>query len=134
MCDLQEELLAWLKTQGGELQVQGPRIAFTKVLGERRTWWARRRVLLRASFHVREDARELVVQLRLVEQSFGLPGLSGLWSTKESLRLGRTRSGHIQETMRFFSQRYRFTFDYTGFQKTLAELAERFGYSLHWEM
>jgi len=131
---LQEALLRWLQGQGGEVQVQERKIAFTKVLAERRRFLLRRRTSLHLALEICEGKRELVARLSLRERGAGLPPETGIGRAIEKYRIGESRTGKIEERRAIPFDRYRLSFDYTAFQEALVQLAQAHGYTLRWEI
>ncbi|MBC7319002.1 hypothetical protein H5T57_07145 [Candidatus Bipolaricaulota bacterium] len=49
-------------------------------------------------------------------------------------KVGRRRSGKVQEDLKFLFERYRLSFDYTAFQREIENLAKAYNYTVRWEI
>ncbi|MBC7318537.1 hypothetical protein H5T57_04745, partial [Candidatus Bipolaricaulota bacterium] len=107
---LRDALLAWLRTQGGEVHETGDGLVFTKVLAERRAFLASRRTTLHLRLKIYAEEKELVARLSLVEKGAGLAVESGVGRSSEVFKVGRRRSGKVQEDLKFLFERYRLSF------------------------
>lgn len=130
---IREALREWLSQQGGELKEKGESLVFTKVLGERRAFLARRKVLLRVELCPDEGKKELRAKLVLEERGFGLPQETGVGSRLEYYKVARKREGKVTEDLALFASRFGFSFDFTAFQRELEKIAQNYGFATRYE-
>lgn len=131
---IREALREWLSQEGGKLEERGESLVFTKVLGERRGFLARRKVFLRVELRPDEGKRELAVKLTLEERGFGLPQETGFGSRLERYKVGRKREGTVAEELTLFASRFGFSFDFTAFQRELEKIAQNYGFATRYEL
>lgn len=75
-----------------------------------------------------------MARLSLVEKGTGLAVESGVGRSSEVFKVGRRRSGKVQEELKFLFERYRLSFDYTAFQREIENLAKAYNYTVRWEI
>ena len=131
---MKEALAEWLRSKGGEVQETGKMLVFTKILGERRLLFLRQRVVFKARFRLDEEKRELRVHEELWERGAGLARETGAGSQKEVCELGKKREGQISARFSLLSSRFRFEFDHTQFHQELENLAQKFGYTVRYQV